>query len=49
MGREVAMTRSSVSALLVVLVLAALAPVLGACAGYPGVEHSESAVLPNPI
>ncbi len=49
MGMEVAMSRSLASALLVVLMLAALAPVLGACANYPGVEHRELAVLPNPI
>ena len=49
MGMEVAMSRSLASALLVMLMIAALAPILGACANYPGVEHSESAVLPNPI
>ena len=49
MGMEVAMSRSRAPALLVMLMIAALAPVLGACANYPGVEHRESAVLPNPI
>jgi hypothetical protein len=44
------MPRSLASALYIVLMLAAaLAPVLGACANYPGVQHRESAVLPNPI
>jgi hypothetical protein len=43
---EIAMSRSLISALLVVLTLATLAPVLGACVGNPGVAHGQSAVLP---
>ncbi len=43
------MFRSSASALLIIVMLAALLPALDACAGLPGAEHSESSVLPNPI
>jgi hypothetical protein len=46
---EIAMSRSLASVLLVLLTLASLAPALAACTGYPGVEHNQSAVLPNPI
>lgn len=49
MGMEIAMIRSSTSALLIIVMLAVLLPALDACASLPGAEHSESAVLPNPI